>query len=237
MISCSACGLNNPDDGKFCTNCGKPMEPPRSEGVPEAADYCTNCGAKLTADSRFCTNCGTAAGKGAAHGVASGGDHAQALQGFLATLDGRLSQNGFEKAETPAVLNLDRWMRRKRFQLAMVGTVTTCCGIKLLTETVTSAYAKSFSKSVFDFAVSNKGFLARNAFQQLLVYPVLIAPSYDTDVETFLNSYWNKHWMAYEYPVVISVSARQAAMHRSTPVWGAASHGSFKREAESLFAL
>jgi hypothetical protein len=152
-------------------------------------------------------------------------------------LDERLSRNGFEKAETPAVLNLDRWMRRKRFQLAMVGTITTCCGIKVLTETITSSYAKSFSKSVFDFAVSNKGFLATNAFQQLLVYPVLVAPSYDADVEAFLNSYWNKHWMAYEYPVVISISTRQAAMHRSTPVWGAAFHGSFKKEAESLFAV
>jgi len=159
-----------------------------------------------------------------------------ALQVFLATLDERLAQSGFEKVETPALLDLERWMRRKRFELAKVGMVTTFCGVKVLNETATAAYLKDFSKSVFDFAVSNKGFLARNAFQQLLVYPVLVAPSYHADVETFLNSYWNKHWMAYEYPVVVSVSTRQAAMHRSTPLWGAAFHGSFKREAEILFA-
>jgi hypothetical protein len=195
MVKCSSCGLDNPDDGKFCTNCGKPVEPAQAAAAAPGA------------------------------------------QGFLATLDERLAQNGFEKVEPPAVLSLDRWMRRKRFELAKVGMITTVCGIKTLTETATSAYVQNFSKSVFDFACSNKGFLARNAFQQLLVYPVLVAPAYDADVETFLNSYWHKHWMAYEYPVVVSLSARQLAMHRSTPVWGAAFHGSFKREAESLFAV
>ena len=237
MIKCATCGLENPDDGKFCTNCGTPLTPPSSGRNLEAVVYCTHCGAQLPPDSRFCTNCGTSSGTGGAPDSTKEAVPIPTLQEYLSALDQRFSQNGFENVSLTSVISLDRLVRRKRFQLAMGGSVTTFCGVKMLNETVSSAYVKSFSKSVFDFAVSNKGFLARNAFQQLLVYPVLLVPSCEADVETFLNTYWNKHWMAYEYPVVISVSARRTLMHRSTPVWGAAFHGAFKWEAESLFAV
>ena len=237
MVKCSACGLENPDDGKFCTNCGKPMEQPHAAAAAAGVAFCTNCGARLPADSKFCTGCGTHTGKGAAPNDPDTSVPPPVNGGFLAILDERLGQNGFERMEVPAVLSLDRWMRRKRFELAKAGTITTFCGIKLLNQAATAAAVKSFSQSVFGLALSNKGFFARNAFQQLLVYPVMIAPAYDADVETFLNSYWNRHLMAYEYPVVVSTSTRQITMHRSTPVWGAAFHGSFRREAESLFAF
>jgi hypothetical protein len=237
MIKCAACGLENPDDGKFCTNCGIPLTLPPGAQTAETAVYCTNCGAKLPPDSKFCTSCGTAAGGSGASITTNDAVSTSTLQEYLSILDQRLAQNGFENIPATSALGLDRQVRRKRFQLALVGSVTTFCGVKMLHEPATAAYVKSYSKSVFDFAVSNKGFLARNAFQQLLVYPVLIVPSCGADVEAFLNTYWNKHWMAYEYPVVISVSTRRASMHRSTPVWGAAFHGIFKREAESLFAV
>ena len=64
MIKCPTCGLENPDDGKFCTNCGTPLTPPPSGENLEAVVYCMNCGAQLPPDSRFCTNCGTASGPG-----------------------------------------------------------------------------------------------------------------------------------------------------------------------------
>ena len=60
--------------------------------------------------------------------------------------------------------------------------VTAVCGVKVLPEAVTAAYVKDFSKAVFEFADSKKGFFARNALQQLLVYPVLIAPAVDAGV-------------------------------------------------------
>ena len=234
MIKCPSCAFENPEDGKFCTNCGKTiLLPPAAPEGP--ARFCTDCGGKIPADSKFCTACGKPFG---AEGVPipAAGQAAPLALDYLAALDGRLAQNGFEKLEPPAVLGLDRFLRRKRFELAKVGMITTICGVKALPEAATAAYVKDFSKAVFDFATSKKGFLARNAFQQLLVYPVLVAPAVDACVEAFLDSYWNKHWMAYEYPVVVSLGTRQLLLHKSTPVWGAIFHASFKKEAESLFA-
>jgi len=248
MVKCPSCAFENPEDGKFCTNCGITfLLPPAAPDAP--ARFCTDCGGKIPADSKFCTICGKTIGQEGGHvpevhvptqGAAptsGAGILAPPALDYLATLDSRLATNGFEKLEPPAVLGLDRFLRRKRFELAKVGQITTICGVKALPETATAAYLKDFSKAVFDFATSKKGILARNAFQQLLVYPVLIAPAIDAGLEAFLDSYWNKHWMAYEYPIVVSLGTRQLLLHRSTPVWGAAFHAGFKKEAESLFTV
>ncbi len=135
------------------------------------------------------------------------------------------------------MLGLDRFLRRKKFELAQIGMVSAICGVKVLTEAATTVYVKDFSKAVFDFAVSKKGFFARNAFQQLLVYPVLVAPSAEAGVAAFLESHWPKHWMAFEFPIVVSLGTKELLLHRSTPVYQALSHSGFRKQAESLFAV
>jgi hypothetical protein len=248
MIKCNSCSFENPDDGKFCTSCGQALErPPAAPDGP--AKFCTECGAKIPADSNFCTACGkgfAAVGAGAAPapdpapaGRAAGsppGGTAYAAD-YLAALDARLAANGFETIEPPAVLALDRFLRRKKFELAQIGMVTAVCGLKVLSEPATAAYVKDYSRAVFEFANAKKGFFARNALQQLLVYPVLVAPAAEPGVPEFLSSHWPKHWMGFEFTVVAVPGTRELLMHRSTPVWQALSHTGFKKQAESLFAI
>ncbi len=73
MIKCPTCAFENPDDGKFCTACGKTLAapPPATNGPEGPARFCTECGAKVPADSKFCTACGKGFEGGAAAG--SGG--------------------------------------------------------------------------------------------------------------------------------------------------------------------
>ena len=233
MIKCPSCSFENPGDGKFCTACGQTLDAPTAAPAGPAR-FCTECGAKIPADSKFCTACGQGFEVAGAPTSVVGPSSAS---GYLAALDARLAGSGFEKIEPPAVLALDRFLRRKKFELAQIGMVTAVCGVKVLAEAATTPYVKDFSKAVFDFAVSKKGFFARNAFQQLLVYPVLIAPAAEAGVGAFLDSHWPKHWMAFEFPVVVSLGTRELLMHRSTPLYQPLSHSGFKKQAESLFAL
>jgi hypothetical protein len=237
MIKCPTCAFENPDDGKFCTGCGQALvRPPAAPDGP--AKFCTECGAKIPADSKFCTACGKgfAPEVDVSPGPVTGGGAAFAAD-YLAGLDARLAASGFEKIEPPAVLGLDRFLRRKKFELVQIGLVTAVCGVKVLSEPATAAYVKDYSRAVFEFANAKKGFFARNALQQLLVYPVLIAPGADAGVVEFLGSHWPKHWMGFEFTVVASLGTRELLMHRSTPVWQALSHSGFKKQAESLFAI
>jgi hypothetical protein len=252
MIACPSCAFENPDDGKFCTGCGaKLTPPPPPPAAPEAAAgpggpsrFCNECGARVPADSRFCTACGRStepispgAGQEAGAGGRAGGAASASAAAYLVALDERLAAAGYEKIDAPAVLGLDRFLRRKKFELMQIGMVTAVCGVKVLDGPATPPYVKDYSKAVFDAAVGKKGFLARNAVQQLLVYPVLVVPSAEAGVAEFLSSHWPKHWMAFEFPVVVAIGTGELLLHRGTPVWQALSHGGFRKQAESLFAL
>ena len=48
---CPSCGFENPDNTKFCQECGMAL------GAASAA-ACTSCGTPLTPGSRFCGECG-----------------------------------------------------------------------------------------------------------------------------------------------------------------------------------
>jgi hypothetical protein len=140
------------------------------------------------------------------------------FQRFVA-IDDKMKTASFDKIDVPPLLNLDRSFRRQKLELSKIGHVTTFCGIKCINEPATAAHLQSFSPNVFDYAVRNKGYLARNAFQPLVVYPVIVASGCSTDATKFLDSYWPKHWMAYEFPVVVDVISRRLICHQSKPFW------------------
>jgi hypothetical protein len=48
---CSNCGHKNPEDIKFCQECGSPL-------AATGPKHCTTCGAELAAGTRFCGECG-----------------------------------------------------------------------------------------------------------------------------------------------------------------------------------
>lgn len=58
MIKCQSCGLDNPEDSKFCTGCGANLTPP----APAGEATCAGCGAAIPTDSKFCVSCGQPVG-------------------------------------------------------------------------------------------------------------------------------------------------------------------------------
>jgi len=158
-----------------------------------------------------------------------------ALAAYRALLDSRLASSGFEIIGQATGLDADRLLRRQRFDLAKGGKVTTLCAVKWFPGTLTSESVRGYSQTVFNFGNSQKKLLARSTFQPLVIYPVLVTPACPPETQAFLNSYWPKHYQAYEFPVVVALGSKELLCHRSTPLWGMAVHGGLVREAESLF--
>lgn len=265
MAKCSSCGVENPDDSRFCVGCGNAVAvsegssgptcpgcgaevPPESKfcvgcGQPTPArgmtvkQICTSCGVENEPGGKFCTGCGKdlQGVPGQQTTAPSTGDLGPTFQRFLESIDQKMKAASFDKIDVPPLLNLDRSFRRQKLELSKIGHVTTFCGIKCLNEPATTAHVQSFSPNVFDYAVRNKGYLARNAFQPLVVYPVLVASGCSPDAVKFLDSYWPKHWMAYEFPVVVDIASKRLIYHQSKPFWGWMYHESIKNDAESLF--
>src|SRR5689334_9395495 len=46
-MKCPRCHTENPDNARFCINCGTAL-----------SIQCSNCGTELPANARFCSNCG-----------------------------------------------------------------------------------------------------------------------------------------------------------------------------------
>ncbi len=57
---CPSCGSVQPDEARFCANCGHPMpeKAPAAEEPAAEAEYCAQCGAMREDDCRFCPVCG-----------------------------------------------------------------------------------------------------------------------------------------------------------------------------------
>jgi len=233
-VRCPACGTEVPSGAKFCVGCGKPIPAQGAQGK----QICPSCSAENEIGGTFCTNCGSrlqeiSQGESMESKPAAG----TTFPHYVSFLDQKMTQAGFDSLDVPPVLNLEKLFRRKKFDLFKVGLVTTFCGVKCLNGPVNASQLKSFSENVFDYAVRNKGYLARNALQPLVVYPVLVTSSHHDDILQFLDSYWPKHWMAFEFPVVIEPPAGKVLFHQSTPLWRLLDFESIKKEAERLFTI
>ena len=57
VVSCPACGAENPNGATFCVACGKaiPIQSPQGAGD---MIKCTKCGTMVPIGNRFCSNCG-----------------------------------------------------------------------------------------------------------------------------------------------------------------------------------
>jgi hypothetical protein len=157
------------------------------------------------------------------------------IRSYLATVETRLAQAGFEPVEPPVMVGLDRCMRRSRLELVQVGTVMATCGVKVLTGLATVADVRDFGRAFFDAATSPEALPGRTPFQQVVAYPVLVATAVEPGVGAFLESHWPKRWMTFEFPVVVSLGSGEVLMHRSTPLWGAIFHAGLRAQAEVLF--
>jgi membrane protease subunit (stomatin/prohibitin family) len=51
-VACAACGHQNPEGAKFCSNCGQKL--PENAGKR----FCSQCGEPVDPGAKFCTNCG-----------------------------------------------------------------------------------------------------------------------------------------------------------------------------------
>jgi len=220
-----------PADAKFCVGCGRPV-------VGQAApviDQCRACGAKLEPGSQFCTSCGAPATSPAEGQPVPIATQDADTTAYLALLDQRMAQAGFLAAGAMTGLEANRIYTRQRYELKLLNKVTTFCAIKWMPGLVTADSIRLYSEALLRQAQAQRSTFSRITVQALFTYPVIVTNACSPDVCAYLEAYWPKHYMAFEFPVVVLPREKLLHCHRSTPLWGFAFHGGMLREAESLF--
>lgn len=255
MLKCSSCGAENPDESRFCTECGAALATVQAGeakcagcGATLAAGakfcvacghpvdgaagpaQCPACGAPLASDSQFCTRCGARlAGQ-----ATSGADAAVAA--YMQQVGARLVQAGFEKTGPVVGFEQDAIYRRQRFELVMLNKVTAHCAVRRVSGQATAEFVRGYSQALCRYGEAQKSGLSRLTAQPLVVYPVVVADACPPETRAFLEGYWPKRFMVFEFPLVVVPGGKELHCHRAMPVWGMANHGSLLKEAEALFA-
>lgn len=265
MLKCSSCGTDNPDESRFCTECGTPLAAPetgatkcagcgaalaagakfcvacgRPVGGEAMPAQCPACGTPLSPDSQFCTNCGARltapqAGQDTAPDATTPALAAVA-DAYIQQLDARLAQAGFEKIGPVMGFEADPVYRRQHFELMMLNKVAAYCAVRRVAGAATAEFVRGYSQALCRYGVTQKSGLDRLTAQPVVAYPVIVADACPPDTQAFLESYWPKHFMAFELPLVVVPGARELHCHRATPLWRMTDHASILKQAVALFA-
>lgn len=262
MLKCTSCGAENPDESRFCTECGTALA-----AVPGEAATCAGCGAPLPAGAKFCVACGRPAGGGmepscpacgtpvpagsqfCTHcGARLAGQPADqpasaatpaldaAAAAYVRQVEARLGQAGFEQIGPVMGFESDQVYRRQQFELMMLNKVAAYCAIRRVVGLAGAEFVRNYSQALCRYGVTQKSGLGRLTAQPVVAYPVIVADACPPDTRAFLESYWPKHFMAFEMPVVVVPGTRELLCHHATPIWRMSDHVSILKQAKALFA-
>lgn len=154
---------------------------------------------------------------------------------YLKRLDIHMKQSGFSLYNTNIeALSLDRVFYRRRFIPFKLGYSSTFAFIRCIDRDITPDFIKAYNRINAHFGWSNKVFLLDTAH---IFYSVLITTSISEHTKNFLEEYIFKHWVTYEFPVVVDLSAKNIFYCKKSPFIGMLFFPSIKREAGKLFGL
>jgi hypothetical protein len=90
---------------------------------------------------------------------------------------------------------------------------------------------KQFSSASFKFAISNKEVpLPNGFFEAVFCFPVAITENLHPQTAEYVSDTTpEKHWAAFEMPVVMDLTSKQLHYFSKTPIWGAAYFSGFRR--------
>jgi len=159
---------------------------------------------------------------------------------LLEKLEQRLRTNGFEikrKISLPPY-QLDLLAAKSSWELSKFGKMTRIVLVtsmdKVNTETV-----RDFSSASTKYALDNReSLLPRGLGGSLLSVPVIVSEDFEEEVKKWMeNTLAEKHWAAFEFPVIISLKDKKIYYCKKTPIWGAAYYGGFREFVETQLSF
>ncbi len=86
-----------------------------------------------------------------------------------------------------------------------------------------------YSQSVYKYALKNKKGLPRGLHSGVVSIAVLIGNTANEDAKQFCSKLSNKHWAAFEIPVVIETDKNDITYFQDKPLWGTFYHSYLRK--------
>ncbi|MCU6747567.1 zinc ribbon domain-containing protein [Faecalicatena acetigenes] len=202
--------------------------------------FCGNCGKKLEDGYVFCPSCGKKAfdipenNQSAAlyQTAVSNTENSQnmyfpALTGYLNTLNTRFE----EQAEFVSSLHSYLYIS-KRMSAALVNMHQ----YFFITQNDNADYQimENYTKACVQYALDNYKGLPRGLQKGVGIYAVMCQTKADPNAVAYTKKKPNKHYAAFELPIVVDLSKRQIEYMETTPAWGFAMWKGIKKAAQTM---
>jgi len=156
-------------------------------------------------------------------------------QTFLTTLEQKLTNKGFEIKRNIQILSYQvDWIALKTsLEISKFGQMTRTITVTSM-ENVDTEAIQNFSMHSTKYALDNRGsLLPRGLGGSLLSVPVIISDDFDMEIKQWMEkTLAEKHWAAFEFPVLISLKDKKIYYCKKTPIWGAAYYRGFRKFVE-----
>jgi hypothetical protein len=154
---------------------------------------------------------------------------------FFDELAQRLGGEGFSVTRNVATsgYSLDVIAIRSAFELSKFGKMTRFI-IAAAVNPVDAKTVQDYSSKSTKYALDNRDSLLPRGFGgSLLSVPVIVSDDFTDELKKWMTeTLTEKHWAAFELPVLVSPKARQIFYCKKTPVWGAAYYKGFHKFVE-----
>ena len=178
--------------------------------------YCTNCGNQVGDSARCCTRCGQPVKSNQppqpAPAAPVGSD---AFDAYLQTISLRLGDGQFVPALQAQQFYEEefkiKWGAAKMKKYAFVSHMPR----------VTADSMVGYSKRCMQYALDHYKGLARGMQNGVASFAVMAGEQIEQGAVDFVLASPEKHWVAFEMPVLVDLTARRIFYFQGTPLWGA----------------
>lgn len=154
---------------------------------------------------------------------------------YVNSVGNRLAQRGYTRREDGPEGYRTTVYHRRKLSLTKFGYVDYFV-VTARFESLSPAEAEAFSQAAFRYGLSNKSSFPRGLGGNLVVYPVILGQNFQEAVYQWIGQYQNKHFAAFEFPVVTDLGSNQIVYNTNKPLWGRAYYSGFQKIADSCLA-
>ena len=157
---------------------------------------------------------------------------------YLNSLERKLTAKGFDIKHdiNIAPYQVDLLATKTSFEATKFSKMSRTIFVTLL-DKVDIGTIQSFSTASTKYALDNRdSILPRGFGGGLLSVPIIVSDDFHTDMKLWMEkTLAEKHWAAFEFPVILSVKDKKIYYCKKTPLWGAAYYRGFRKFIEDNF--
>lgn len=158
------------------------------------------------------------------------------VEQYRALLTQWLNYYGFTELNVNEAAGTDKVYKRSRVEATKFGNVDFYICAKYIPE-VTSQLACDYSAKMFSLANRHRTGMPLGFGAMMQVFPLIITENLSGETANFIKSYYcPKHFAAIEFPSIIDVNSGYVYYYATTPLWGYAYYGGYRRDAFNFFS-